>query len=56
MAKTSPALFGARFCHKCGTRQRSLNHVCQPNAIDRWERTLAWNKRSAAAGQPAKKK
>ena len=56
MPRLSPAIFGARFCTKCGQRQRSLNHTCQPSAIKKFVRLAAWNKKSAAAGQETKPK
>jgi hypothetical protein len=56
MPRLSPAIFGARFCTKCGQRQRSANHTCQPSAIKKYVRLQEWNKKSVAAGQPAKPK
>ncbi len=54
MPRQSPAIFGARFCTTCGKRQRSVNHVCQPSAIEKFHTLQAWQKRSKAASQPAK--
>lgn len=56
MPRLSPAIFGARFCTKCGQRQRSPNHTCQPSAIKKFVRINAWQKKSAAAGQAVKGK
>lgn len=56
MAKLSPGIFGARFCTKCGQRQRSPNHTCQPSAITKFKRIADWNKKSQAAGALNKKK
>lgn len=56
MPRLSPAIFGARFCTKCGQRQRSANHTCQPSALKKHVRLAEWNKRSFAAGQPVKTK
>ena len=54
MPRLSPAIFGARFCTKCGQRQRSINHTCQPSALKKNVRLQDWNKRSVAVGQSAK--
>jgi hypothetical protein len=56
MPRLSPAIFGARFCTKCGQRQRSANHVCQPSAIKKNARMQDWSKRSQTAGNPPKAK
>ena len=56
MPRQSPGIFAARFCTKCGQRQRSPNHVCQPSAIKKFKTINAWAKRSQVAGQPQAKK
>lgn len=56
MPRQSPGIFGGRFCMRCGMRQRSPNHVCQPSSLAKWRRVQAWVKKSAAAHQPVKAK
>lgn len=56
MPRAAPGIFGAIFCTQCGQRMRSINHVCQPSALKKWQRTTDWSKRSQVAAQPAKKK
>lgn len=52
----SPGIFAALFCEKCGKRQRSLNHTCQPSAVEKHQHLNAWSKKSQQAGQPPKGK
>ena len=48
-------MFQSTFCTKCGQKQRSVNHVCQPSSIKKHVRLLAWNKKSALAHKPNQK-
>ena len=48
-------MFQSTFCTKCGQKQRSPNHVCQPSAIKKFNRLAAWNKKSAATHKPGAK-